>query len=143
MRLSDVPPLFFSEVMRDIGWVVAETCEDGFEELAETRQRRMAAVAAIAAVMKIPGVRMQGEMLNVRGQHAIYQIDADGEILSGKKKKISIPKGSRAEEKAIFVPFLNTEKDKDEIAVVQEIVNAARLLARDDRVIGKSYRGSR
>ena len=88
--------------------------------------------------MKIASRGFEGDMLTIKGQLATYRINLDGEILSGKSKQVSIPKSCRAEEKSIFVPFANTAEKRDEIAVVQGIVNAARLLSNHDAIQDKA-----
>jgi hypothetical protein len=130
--LRDVPPVVFSEVMRDADLVVSVAQREGEGRLsAEAYQRRGELVATLLAELGLPGVTVDGHFARVRGKLADYRVhlgSAAIHIEPGNYLCVVPARWGRRHER-LFLPFVD-EGD----AKVGEVVSKVLLLANDDRI---------
>src|SRR4029450_4845832 len=75
VRLEEVPPLLFSEVMRDADLVVSVAQRAGESLIsAEAYQRRAELVTALLQDLGLRGVRTDGHFAFVQGKLATYRV---------------------------------------------------------------------
>ncbi len=152
MPLEDVPPLAFSEVMRDVDLFVGVSSvgndpawADGgpqgryqnywqdyaFGDLTETAKTRADVLARLLPRLKIADrCRLDGKFLEVRGDLRTYKIHlGSGNILMAPNDQyLCIVPGSRAEDAGeLFLPF-----EGDRILAV--VLSKAFLLAADTKI---------
>lgn len=132
VSLRDVPPVVFSEVMRDADLVVSVAQREGEGRLsAEAYQRRGELVATLLAELGLPGVTVDGHFARVRGKLADYRVhlgSAAIHIEPGNYLCVVPARWGRRHER-LFLPFAD-EGD----AKVGEVVSKVLLLANDDRI---------
>ncbi|SDB67393.1 DUF4132 domain-containing protein [Pseudomonas sp. NFACC13-1] len=114
--LEQVPPLLFSEVMRDADLLVsvAHTADD-YSTSHETVQRRAELVGELIQGLGLRNVKCEGHFLHITGQRANYRIhlgSAAIHIEPGNYLCI-VPAASNARE--FYLPFADTDKKMAEV----------------------------
>jgi hypothetical protein len=137
--LEDVPPLAFSEVMRDADLVVSVAQRDGTQRLSEeTYQRRAELVRTLLDDLRLPGVRIEGHFAYVEGKLARYRVhlaSAVIQIAPGYALCVVPERWGRSHER-LFLPYAD-EGD----AKVSELLSKILLLLEDDKIKDSSIRG--
>lgn len=114
--LEQVPPLLFSEVMRDADLLVSVAhAADGYSTSHETLQRRAELVGELIQSLGLRNVRCEGHFLHITGQRANYRIhlgSAAIHIEPGNYLCI-VPVGSSSTE--FYLPFADTDKKMAEV----------------------------
>ncbi|BBP59971.1 DUF4132 domain-containing protein [Pseudomonas sp. St316] len=114
--LDQVPPLLFSEVMRDADLLVSVAhAADGYSTSNETLQRRAELVGELIQGLGLRNVKCEGHFLHVTGQRANYRIhlgSAAIHIEPGNYLCI-VPAGSSSTE--FYLPFADTDKKMAEV----------------------------
>jgi len=135
VRLGDVPPAFFSEVMRDADLVVsvARSDESGQTMSPEALARRSEVVTIVARAMGITA-RCEGHFAFVEGKRAKYRIHLGSAAvhLDPGGHVCIVPATSTGGDR-IYLPFPD-----DDDRGLSEIVSKVVLLAHDDRIADPS-----
>lgn len=116
LPLEQVPPLLFSEVMRDADLLasVAHAADD-YSSSHETVQRRAELVGELIQGLGLQNVRCEGHFLHISGQRANYRIhlgSAAIHIEPGNYLCI-VPAGSNVT--AFYLPFADTDRKMAEV----------------------------
>jgi hypothetical protein len=132
LPLEDVPPLFFSEVMRDADLVTAVAQSEGGGQIsAESYAARGAVVATLIEDLGLPGVRVDGHFAHVTGKRAKYRVhlgNAAIHIDPGNYLCI-VPDRTLKQKETIYLPFA-AEGDRK----VSEVISKIMLLLNDDKI---------
>lgn len=131
MALADVPPLVFSEAMRDLDLVVSVAHSSGVdpEATASTLDMRAALVHETCALLKLANVKTEGRFVLVEGKLGLYSIhlgSANVHKMPGGSLCI-IPVHSQHRGR-VFLPFA------DDDPKTAEVVSKVILLARDSDI---------
>lgn len=114
--LEHVPPLLFSEIMRDADLLVSVAhAADSYSTSNETLQRRTELVGELIQGLGLRNVRCEGHFLHITGQRANYRIhlgSAAIHIEPGNYLCI-VPASSSATE--FYLPFADTDKKMAEV----------------------------
>lgn len=131
MALADVPPLVFSEAMRDLDLVVSVAHSSGIdpEATASTLDMRAALVHETCALLKLANVKTEGRFVLVEGKLGLYSIHL------GSANVHKVPGGSLCiipvhgqHRGRVFLPFA------DDDPKTAEVVSKVILLARDSDI---------
>lgn len=131
MALADVPPLVFSEAMRDLDLVVSVAHSSGVdpEATASTLDMRAALVHETCALLKLANVKTEGRFVLVEGKLGLYSIHL------GSANVHKMPGGSLCiipvhgqHRGRVFLPFA------DDDPKTAEVVSKVVLLARDSDI---------
>ncbi len=132
LPLDAVPPVFFSEVMRDADLVVSVAQRDGETTLSpESYEQRGALVRALLDDLGLPGVEVEGHFAHVQGKLARYRVhlgSAAIHIEPGNYLCI-IPDRAAPKRESFYLPFADGDDPK-----FSEVVSKILLLLADDRV---------
>ena len=116
MPLEQVPPLLFSEIMRDADLLVSVAhAADSYSTSNETLQRRTELVGELIQGLGLRNVKCEGHFLYITGQRANYRIhlgSAAIHIEPGNYLCI-VPAGSSLTE--FYLPFADTDKKMAEV----------------------------
>jgi hypothetical protein len=130
--LATVPPLAFSEVMRDADLVVAVAQRAGEAVLSsEMYQRRAELLRALIDDLGLPGVTTEGHFAFVRGKLAAYRVhlgSAAIHIEPGHYLCI-VPANWGSTHQQLFLPFADDGDSK-----ISEVISKVLLLVHDDRI---------
>jgi hypothetical protein len=136
--LEEVPPLLFSEVMRDADLVVSVAQRDGTQRLSEeSYQRRADLVRTLVDDLQLPGVRIEGHFAHVDGKLAHYRVhlaSAAIQIAPGYALCVVPDRWGRSHQR-LFLPYAD-EGD----AKVSELLSKILLLLEDDKIKDASIR---
>jgi hypothetical protein len=114
--LEQVPPLLFSEVMRDADLLVSVAhVADGYSTSNETLQRRAELVGELIQGLGLQNVKCEGHFLYITGQRANYRIhlgSAAIHIEPGNYLCI-VPAGASPTE--FYLPFADTDRKMAEV----------------------------
>ncbi|ROM69926.1 hypothetical protein BK654_28970 [Pseudomonas brassicacearum] len=114
--LEQVPPLLFSEIMRDADLLVSVAhAADGYNTSNETLQRRAELVGELIQGLGLQNVKCEGHFLRIIGQRANYRVhlgSAAIHIEPGNYLCI-VPAGSSATD--FYLPFADTDKKMAEV----------------------------
>lgn len=114
--LEHVPPLLFSEVMRDADLLVSVAhAADGYSTSNETLQRRAELVSELIEGLGLQNVKCAGHFLHITGQRANYRVhlgSAAIHIEPGNYLCIVPAEASVAE---FYLPFADTDKKMAEV----------------------------
>lgn len=131
LPLSEVPPLIFSEVMRDADLIVSVAQTDGETLFSlETYQRRGEVISALLEAIALPGVTIDGHFVHVKGKLANYRVhlgSAAIHIEPGNYLCV-VPARWGESRQRIYLPFA------DEDAKLSEVISKVMLLINDDKI---------
>ncbi|CDF96329.1 MULTISPECIES: DUF4132 domain-containing protein [unclassified Pseudomonas] len=142
LPLEQVPPLLFSEVMRDADLLVSVAhAADGYSTSHETLQRRAELIGELIQGLGLQNVRCEGHFLHITGQRANYRIhlgSAAIHIEPGNYLCI-VPAGGSAPE--LYLPFADTDRKMTEVLskmfLLQDDMNIT-----DSQILEQIQRGS-
>ena len=128
-----MPPLFFSEVMRDADLVtaVAQSGEHGSQLSSESYEARGAVVSTLIEDLGLPGVRVEGHFAHVTGKRAKYRVhlgNAAIHIDPGNYLCI-VPDRAYKPTETLYLPFAEDGDRK-----VSEVISKIMLLLNDDKI---------
>lgn len=136
LPLADVPPLIFSEVMRDADLVISVAQKEGELRLsAESYQRRGELVQVLLADLGLPGVKIEGHFARVQGKLANYRVhlgSAAIHIEPGHYLCI-VPQRWGQKRDRLFLPFVDGGDNK-----ISEVISKILLLANDHKIEDES-----
>lgn len=136
LPLVDVPPLIFSEVMRDADLVVSVAQREGEARLSEeTYQRRGDLVKVLLKDLGLPGITTEGHFAYVQGKLAHYRVhlgSAAIHIEPGHYLCI-VPNRWGQRHDHLFLPFAAQGDAK-----IGEVISKVLLLANDDKIKDQS-----
>ncbi|HEX2922558.1 MAG TPA: DUF4132 domain-containing protein [Chloroflexota bacterium] len=130
--LADVPPIVFSEVMRDADLVVsvAQRGEDGLLS-EEAYQQRAAVVTSLLEDLRLPGVTVEGHFAHVEGKLARYRVHLGSAVVHIEPGNylcvVPAKRGNNPER--FFLPFADDGDSK-----ITEVISKILLLVSDDRI---------
>jgi hypothetical protein len=142
LPLEQVPPLLFSEVMRDADLLVSVAhAADGYSTSHETLQRRAELVSELIQGLGLQNVKCEGHFLHITGQRANYRIhlgSAAIHIEPGNYLCI-VPAGGSTPE--LYLPFADTDRKMTEVLskmfLLQDDMNIT-----DSQILEQIQRGS-
>ncbi|MEZ6142491.1 MAG: DUF5724 domain-containing protein [Zavarzinella sp.] len=129
--LKDVPPVIFSEVMRDLDLVVSVAHVGGVDPEAtqSTVEMRAALVKETASLLKLKNVRIDGRHVLIEGKYGQYSIHLGSGVVhkqpGGSLCVVPIQAQHRGR---LFLPFADNDPR------TAEVVSKVLLLARDDEI---------
>ena len=116
IALEQVPPLLFSEIMRDADLLVSVAhAADGYNTSNETLQRRAELVGELIQGLGLQNVKCDGHFLRIIGQRANYRVhlgSAAIHIEPGNYLCV-VPAGSGVTD--FYLPFADTDKKMAEV----------------------------
>lgn len=131
VELDTVPPIVFSETMRDIDLVVSVAHVGGVDPEAShsTVEMRIAIAAELTALLKVQNVSWIGAHAKIQGSLAAYSVHMGSGVVhaEGKGMIAILPVHSQARGR-IFLPFA------DEDPKTAEIMSKILLLAEDQKI---------
>ncbi|NUU78074.1 DUF4132 domain-containing protein [Paenibacillus xylanilyticus] len=131
VALKDVPPLFFSEVMRDVDLVVSVAHVGGVDPEASltTIEMRHVIVNESLRLLKIDNVRLDGNYARIEGALGEYAVHlGSGNVFKQATGALYIVPVHSQHRGRIFLPFL------DEDPRTAEILSKIMLLAEDTKI---------
>lgn len=131
VALKDVPPVFFSEVMRDIDLVVSVAHVGGVDPEASltTMEMRHVIVNESLRLLKIDNVRLDGNYARIDGELGEYAVHlGSGNVFKQATGALHIVPVHSQHRGRIFLPFL------DEDPRTAEILSKVMLLADDKKI---------
>lgn len=114
--LEHVPPLLFSEVMRDADLLVSVAhAADGYSTSNETLQRRAELVGELIQGLGLRNVECAGHFLHITGQRANYRIHLGSAVIHIEPGNYLciVPASSNVTE--FYLPFADTDKIMAEV----------------------------
>lgn len=134
--MSEVPPLVFSETMRDADLVVsvANINEDSDYWSTEAKQNRVAVAGTIMESLGLQDVSFDGNFAFVKGQLANYRIHmGSGNIhINGSNYLCIVPERDKKKSAPIYLPFADAD------AKTSEIISKILLLKNDSLIKDES-----
>jgi hypothetical protein len=135
--LAEVPPLIFSEVMRDadLAVSVAQLHDQDSHWSTESYARRAELVTALVADLGLKGVRCEGHFAHVTGQRASYRVhlgSAAIHIEPGNYLCIVPDRSEGKQADGLFLPFADADPK------ASEVISKILLLVNDDKIKDKS-----
>jgi hypothetical protein len=135
--LETVPPLIFSEVMRDVDFAVSIAQSDGDEKLSpEAYTSRAEIVRTLVDDLGLQGVEIDDHHVYVQGKRARYKIhlgSATIHIVPGGYLCIVPQRTYAARQEQVFLPFSGTGDAK-----MSEVISKILLLSADDKITDPS-----
>jgi hypothetical protein len=130
--LADVPPLLFSEVMRDADLIVSVGQSEGDSNLSpEAYAQRGQLVTSLLADLSLPGVRIEGHFAYVKGKLADYRVHLGSAVIHidpGNYLCIVPDRWGKTHDR-LFLPFADASDAK-----ISEVISKILLLLQDDKI---------
>lgn len=129
--IKDVPPIMFSEIMRDIDLFVSVAYVGGVDPEASlsTVEMRGAIVKELLDIMKIKNAVVEERFVKIRGKYGDYHVHlGSGTVQMIGKGSINILAVHSDNRGKLFLPFV------DEDPKTAEIVSKILLLSKDDEI---------
>lgn len=135
--LAEVPPLIFSEAMRDadLAVSVAQLHDQDSHGSTESYARRAELVTALVADLGLKGVRCEGHFAHVTGQRASYRVHLGSAAIHIEPGNCLCVVPDRSGDKpadGLFLPFADADPK------ASEVVSKILLLANDGKIKDKS-----
>jgi hypothetical protein len=128
--LTDVPPVIFSEVMRDADLVVSvahHEASDIFSD--EICRHRSELVAAIVGDLALPNVTCHGHFAHITGERATYRVHlGSGSVFLGATHHLCIVSEATYRRADLYLPFVDPEPK------TSEVLSKVLLLANDRQI---------
>lgn len=131
MKLGDVPPIIFSEIMRDVDLVVSVAHAGGVvpEASHSTMEMRKLLMEHTARMLRLKQIKVEGHFIHVSGALAEYRIHlGSGEIHQAGGTHIAVIPVHSQHRGKLFLPFM------DDDPKTAEILSKAILFADDKRI---------
>ncbi len=131
IRLEDVPPVIFSEVMRDLDLVVSVAHVGGVDPEAtqSTIEMRRTLLEETCQLLKLENVRLEGKHALIQGEYGHYSVHLGSGVVhkqpGGSLCVVAVPAQHRGR---LFLPFA------DDDPRTAEVVSKVLLLARDREI---------
>jgi len=134
--LKEVPPLIFSEVMRDADLIVSVAQAEEGQGLwsPESFQRRAELVTALVGDLGLKGVRCEGHFAYITGKRASYRVHLGSAVIHidpGNYLCIVPDRTGSAKADVLFLPFADAEPK------ASEVISKILFLANDDQIRDK------
>src|SRR5690606_30257103 len=115
--LADIPPLIFSEVMRDVDLIaaVAHTEEDDYLWSTESYQRQAELVTTLMADLGLKGVSINGHFAHVQGKLAQYRIHLGSGAIHIEPGNYLCVVPEKATEQKFYLPFAEADRKATEV----------------------------
>ena len=129
--LEDIPPLIFSEVMRDADLAISVAARDGDVHLSkEVFEQRSTLVTALLDDLGLSGVTIKGHFAHVQGKLANYRVHLGSAVIHIEPGHYLcvVPDGWGRKHDKLFLPF----SDKD--TKTSEVISKILLLLSDDKI---------
>ncbi|MUL38877.1 DUF4132 domain-containing protein [Gloeocapsopsis dulcis] len=135
LPLVDIPPIIFSEVMRDADLVVSVAQREGEARLSqETYQQRGDLIRTLLADLGLANVTVTGHFARVQGKLACYQVHlASAAIHIEPGHHLCVVPERWGKRQKLFLPFTDGGDSK-----ISEVISKILLLANDDKIKDKS-----
>lgn len=133
--LEQVPPLAFSEIMRDADLFVSVAQRDGNGTLSnEAYERRADVVRTIVEDLELPGVTLEGHFAYVQGKLARYRVHLSSAVIHIEPGNYLciVPARAGTSRERLFLPFA------DEDAKLSEVISKILMLSHDDQIKDQS-----
>ncbi|SCW82277.1 protein of unknown function [Paenibacillus tianmuensis] len=131
IKLAEVPPVIFSEVMRDIDLVVSVAHAGGVDPEAShsTVEMRIAIAQELLMLLKVDNVRLEGSHAHVAGKLGEYSVHMGSGIVhkKGTGALTILPVHSQSRGR-LFLPFADSDPR------TAEIMSKLLLLAEDSKI---------
>ncbi|WP_295457988.1 DUF4132 domain-containing protein [uncultured Thiodictyon sp.] len=134
--LKEVPPLIFSEVMRDADLIVSVAQAEEGQGIwsPESFQRRAELVTALVGDLGLKGVRCEGHFAHIIGKRASYRVHLGSAVIHidpGNYLCIVPDRTVSATADVLFLPFADAEPK------ASEVISKILFLANDDQIRDK------
>ena len=128
--LSDIDPIIFSEVMRDVDLVVSVAHVGGVDPVASHSTIEMRAVLAkeSANLFKLKNVKVKDRHIVVKGKLGDYSIHLGSGIIQKGGLQLSIIPVHSQHRGRMFLPFIDDDPKS------AEIISKMKLFAEDDKI---------
>lgn len=135
IAISEIPPVVFSEVMRDVDMAVSAGCEGGTEPNASpsTLEIRRVLVELTTSLLSMSHVKVKGDFAlveNAKGKYSIHL--TNGEVSKAGGLPVVLPPVNARCNEELFLPFA------EEDGLLKEILTAIVFLA-DDENLDQEY----
>ncbi len=134
--LEDVPPVVFSEVMRDADLVASVAQKDAEALISEqTFQRRTELVQMLLEDLGVSDVGVEGHFAHVQGKLAKYRVHLGSAVIHiepGNYLCVVPERWGKTHEK-VFLPFADADDPK-----LSEVISKILLLVNDDKIKDKN-----
>lgn len=135
LKLEDIDPLVFSEVMRDVDLIasVAQVGDDDARWSTETAQRRAELIENLVAEIGLQQVRCENHYAYIEGKLANYRIHLGSGVIHIQPGNYLciVPKHDKKDD-GLYLPFADTDLR------MAEILSKIFLLISDDKITDKS-----
>lgn len=131
VRLADIPPALFSEVMRDLDLVVSVAHVGGVDPEAtqSTTEMRAALVKTTCGFLKLANVKLDGKHALVQGEYGKYSVHlGSGVVHKQPGGSLCVMPVNAQHRGRLFLPFA------DDDPRTAEVVSKVLLLARDKEI---------
>ena len=131
LKLDEIPPLIFSEVMRDLDLVVSVAHAGGIdpESSASSIEARAALIRETAALLNLSNVKLSEQHVIVDGKLSNYNVNlGSGVVHKQPGGALCIIPVHSQQRGRIFLPFVDSDPK------TAEIVSKVIMLARDDQI---------
>ncbi len=131
LRIADIDPVLYSEVMRDVDLAVSIAFVGGVdpETGQSTRELRAAIVRCTAEMLKLNNVRVDGNFAFIEGTLADYTVHlGSGNVRQQGGKEIPIIPVHGSQRGKLYLPFV--DEDPKSVEIVSKVV----LLAEDQKL---------
>jgi hypothetical protein len=135
LPLIDIPPIIFSEVMRDADLFVSVAQRAGETRLSqETYQQRGDLIRTLVADLGLANVTVAGHYAQIQGKLACYQVHlASAAIHIEPGHHVCIVPERWGKRQKLFLPFSDGSDSK-----ISEVISKILLLTNDDKIKDKS-----
>jgi hypothetical protein len=136
LPLDQIPPLTFSEVMRDADLVVSVGQREGEAKLSnEAYAQRGSLVTALLDDLGLPGVTVDGHFAYVQGKLAHYRVHLGSAVIHIEPGNYLciVPQRWGQKHEKLFLPFADENDSK-----TSEVISKILLLIADDKIKDES-----
>ena len=133
--LGDVPPLVFSEVMRDADLIVSVAIGEGEQRISsEAYQARGDLVRGLIEGMQLAGVAIEGHYAHVKGTRGNYRVHlGTAAIYRDPGNYVCIVPAKFAQRESFYLPFADEGPSN-----MSEVISKVLLLVHDDKIEDQS-----
>jgi hypothetical protein len=132
LKLDEIDPLIFSEVMRDADLVVSVAQRDGEAGLSSERyEQRGNLVMTLLDDLGLPGVRVDGHYAYIDGKLAKYRVHLGSAVIHIEPGNYLciVPDRWGKKHESVFLPFADEGDSK-----ISEVISKILLLLADDKI---------
>ncbi|MCE9561989.1 MAG: DUF5724 domain-containing protein [Planctomycetes bacterium] len=131
LKLTEVPPVIFSEVMRDLDLVVSVAHVGGVDPEAtqSTTEMRAALLETTCSLLKLPNVKIEGRHVLIQGEYGKYSVHLGSAVVHKQPGgSLCVVPVNAQHRGRLFLPFA------DDDPRTAEVVSKVLLLARDKEI---------